>query len=213
LTKKKVETEKVKCPDCDAVYNTAKGLSTHRRYVHGYVSSTPKAVWSRSQAAKAVKKPAPLQCADCDFKAKTPQSLIWHRVKAHDPANLKCPHCPFVASWKGGLTYHMKRAHSPVRDAAAGTPEIQPQPIANGKRKYTRRDIEQPAQAHAILIARPNGHAQESHAAPDGIPEGTLALALGRFQELCRSIAFEHDLPPRLFTSRLAGLIYAATVR
>lgn len=45
------------------------------------------------------------------------------------------------------------------------------------------------------------------------IPDGALAVALGRFQELCRSFAFEYDLPPRLFTSRLTQLISASSVR
>ena len=41
----------------------------------------------------------------------------------------------------------------------------------------------------------------------------TLAVAFGRFQELCRTFAVEYDLPPRMFTRRLIELISASQVR
>jgi hypothetical protein len=60
----------------------------------------------------------------------------------------------------------------------------------------------------------PNGHhREEKTVAASGIPEATLAVALGRFQELSRSMAYEFDLPPRLFTAQLATLIYRSTLR
>jgi uncharacterized C2H2 Zn-finger protein len=171
---------------------------------------TPNVIYARKlKAAPKPKGGDSLQCDQCTFRAKTKQALVWHRIAEHQPhANLKCPHCDFTAKWKGGLTLHVSKAHR------LDAPPAEPAPT-NGKRKYTRREIDQPA--HAIIVSsQANGlasHAQEGHPVTDGIPEGTLALALGRFQELCRSIAFEHDLPPRMFAARLAGLIYAATVR
>jgi hypothetical protein len=41
----------------------------------------------------------------------------------------------------------------------------------------------------------------------------TVAVAFGRFTELCRSFAFEYDVPPRLLARRLAELIHAQALR
>jgi hypothetical protein len=68
----------------------------------------------------------------------------------------------------------------------------------------------------ALTIETRNGnHPQASHDSANGyaIPEGTLALALGRFQGFSVAMATEFDLPPKLFTTELARLIYHASVR
>jgi hypothetical protein len=181
-------------------FSSAGILAMHRAKKHGVAGQGRTALYAhlREQAA---------------------QGLL---VKTIDPNNpLQCQKCGYPAKSKNGLGVHLGATHKltlaenvsvPATEIATTT---QP-PTSNGKRKYTRRAIE-PAQSQAIVLSyASNGHhhpTQEAHPAPDGIPEATLALALGRFQELCRSIAFEHDLPPRLFTSRLAGLVYATSVR
>lgn len=43
--------------------------------------------------------------------------------------------------------------------------------------------------------------------------EAALAVAFGRFKELCASVAFEYDLPPRSFTSKFIELIHSETLR
>lgn len=65
----------------------------------------------------------------------------------------------------------------------------------------------------AIQKVRQNHHQHRFDNGELTIPEGALAVAFGRFQELCRSFAFEYDLPPKLFTSRLTQLISASAVR
>lgn len=194
---------KVKCPDCAAEYDTAKGLSSHRRAKHGYVSKNKYAVALREGTKP--KKADPLKCDQCSFVAMNVPEMTWHTAKVHDM--LKCDTCGFVAQWPGGLTNHQRKSH----------PEKYPTPVSAKNHRLIvkqRRAIDHPKKIQTIIVrpAASNGH-QEAHVAPDGIPEATLAVALGRFQELCRSIAFEHDLPARMFASRLAGLIYASTVR
>ena len=114
-----------------------------------------------------------------------------------------------------------KKRQTQIAATAAATPEPAPPVSAEvvamttqPKRKYTRRKtgLENIPQT-AITSAGANRSNQESHFASDGIPEATLALALGRFQGLCASIATEFDLPPRSFAQRFAALIYSATVR
>jgi len=216
LPRKKVPTPKVKCPDCDAEYATAKGLSSHRRAAHGYVSQNKFAVYTREskerkkqpeQAALAALR-TPLTCDQCDFQAKNVSSLTWHKARIHTPhKDLKCDLCGFVAKWPGGLTYHKRKTHGEANPTPEKTTKFDAK---------SRRAIVHSEKTQTIVVSAPatsNGHHQETHTPPDGIPEATLALGLGRFQELSRSIAFEHDLPPRMFAARLAGLIYAATVR
>ena len=198
---------KVKCPDCAAEYDTAKGLSSHRRAKHGYVSKNKYAVALREGTKP--KKADPLKCDECGFVAMNVPEMTWHTAKVHTPHDmLKCDTCGFVAQWPGGLTNHQRKSH----------PEKYPTPVSAKNHRLIvkqRRAIDHPKKTQTITVrAASNGH-QEAHVAPTGdpIPEATLAIGLGRFQELSRQLAFEFDLPPRLLTSRLAGLIYAATVR
>jgi hypothetical protein len=64
-----------------------------------------------------------------------------------------------------------------------------------------------PAKAEVVKPRR-----EEGQFTPNGY-EIPLAIALGRFQELCRGLAFEHDVPERLFAQRLAELVYRSQVR
>ena len=209
MSKKKEATPKVKCPECDAEYDTTKGLSSHRRSAHGYVSQNKYLVALRKRGP-VPKKADPLKCDQCGFVAENVPQMTWHTAKVHTPHNtLKCDDCGFVAQWPGGLTNHRRKSH----------PEKYPTPVEAKNHRLIvkqRREIANPKKIQAITVrpATSNGH-QEAHVAPTGdpIPEATLAIGLGRFQELSRQLAFEFDLPPRLLTSRLAGLIYAATVR
>ena len=147
-----------------------------------------------------------VKCPDCDGMF-FPPGLGPHRARMHGakakPAiilrgsqhpNLKgefpCPECSFVAKWTGGLKNHM-RTHLKKRSES----------------------LERPAKTEIVKTRRVNGASEEGHFAANGIPEATLALALGRFQGFCTSMAAEFDLPPRLFASRLAELIYRSQVR
>jgi hypothetical protein len=135
-----------------------------------------------------------------------------------------CPHCPKTFKAKTGLGSHL-RTHgvagtSPTtvkyreqRDAraarsavavAAAVPPVKP----SHKRKYTKRstEIANLPQAQDRISRQP--HPQDRTAS--GIPETTLAVAYGRFTELCNSMANEFDLPPRTFAAQLATLIARA---
>ena len=83
------------------------------------------------------------------------------------------------------------------------------------KPKKGAHKTERPTKALALS----NGHARQIEAQAvveghtDAVPDALVALTTGRLQELCRSIAYEHDLPPRLLTARVATLFYASSVR
>ena len=108
---------------------------------------------------------------------------------------LHCQLCDFKAATRSGLSLHMRKKHS----------------IITAKRSHK---IERQADQTSILIptkteareAQPEGNS-------DGIPDSLVAVTSGRFIELCRSVAFEYDLPPRLFAARVAAFVYGTQVR
>jgi uncharacterized C2H2 Zn-finger protein len=229
LKKKALAENPLKCPECGHVSQSKALLGVHRRMKHGILGMSIAAIHDREKKAArengavAIDPNNPLQCQLCGLIARNGQGLSVHKNAAHPVENqpketsalqvpipvidrsdpLQCQFCDFKAMMKSGLSHHMTRIHGA------------PPSLKSHNRK--RREIE-PTQA--IEIAPTNGsknnvlHAsEESHVVTDGIPEATIAVAYGRFRELCRSIAYEHDLPERLFTRRVASLVYAASLR
>jgi uncharacterized C2H2 Zn-finger protein len=208
---------KFKCPDCGARFKTVQMMTIHRRKAHGVLGQSQSSIAKRLlENPQPVANPAPNQCKFCSFQAKSKAGLSLHIHTYHVPkeevkpltgvqkransvdrlrGSYPCPQCDFVAKWTGGLSLHMRKIH--LEGSVA---------------------IERTTKAEVTAITRTSRAAQEeSHAAPNGyapsIPEGTLALALGRFQGLCQSMAVEFDLPPRLFAARLAELVYRSQIR
>lgn len=249
---------KFACPDCDATFDYAKVLGSHRRLAHGIAGTSSAARTAQKRKAMRPKLTELHQCPDCDFKAVNKAGLTFHRMKNHGAASsytanpVQCPDCDFKAKDQAGLTIHRKTIHKAVSQSATAVAIRASDPLQctecgfratskiglanhlarihkilsqSGRAKLKREERAQlraakkgttiePAQTiTAVAITTNNGHHQEAHTPANGIPEGTLALALGRFQELCRSIATEHDLPPRSFAAQLARLIYATTLR
>lgn len=132
----------------------------------------------------------------CTAAYKLATGLGIHKLRAHG----------IPGQSKSALDARNYRARKAARLAAANP--------TTEKRKYTKRSTALVKTAEATPLANHNGNADSSHETAFGvIPQATLALALGRFQELSKSIAFEHDLPPRSFAAQLATLIYATQVR
>jgi uncharacterized C2H2 Zn-finger protein len=200
---------KIKCPDCPKTFATVQLMAMHRRQAHGVVGMSKSSLALRKQKeAKAHAPATPLSfpCTHCDLAFTTANGLAKHQSKTHGipgqsksaqqraakkalPTPLpqfRCEQCEFTAKSKGGLTHHVTAIHK--RSTALAPPrEEHPPHHANGK-----------AQGPTL---------------GDGIPEATLALALGRWQGFTQSMATEFDLPPKRFAARLAELIYATAVR
>lgn len=136
-----------------------------------------------------------IPCPDCG-KQYDPRGMhkhtAWHQRKAAPPAAapastetgpLKCDSCDFTAKSQRGLSLHQTTMHKGRKNAAK-----------NGQGNHHQ-------------LARIEA-AQTLHRSQ--IPETTLAVAYGRFIELCNSMAYEFDLPPRLFAAELATLINRA---
>lgn len=247
------------CPDCDATFDYAKVLGSHRRLAHGIAGTSSAARTAQKRKAMRSKLTNLQQCPDCDFKAVSKAGLTFHRMKNHGAASayttnpVQCPDCDFKAKDQAGLTIHRKTKHKAVSQSATAVAIRASDPLqcsecefraaskiglanhlarihkilSHSRRamhareeraqlKAAKKGLQiEPAQAVIVATASTsNGHhAEESHLTANGIPQGTLALALGRFQELCIGIATQHDLPPRSFTAELAKLIYATTLR
>ena len=216
MPRKKVPTPKVKCPDCDAEYPTPKGLSSHRRAAHGYVSQNKFAVYTRlskeRQKQPEIAALAPplrtlLTCDQCGFEAKNVSSLTWHKARLHTPhKDLKCDLCGFVAKWPGGLTYHKRKTHAEANPT--------PEKVAKFNAKL-RRPIVHSEKTQTIVVSAPatsNGHHPETYIAPDGISEASVAFTAGRVEELLHRVAAEYDVPARSFTARVIELVHAKTL-
>jgi uncharacterized C2H2 Zn-finger protein len=220
---------KPRCPECNALFATVQLLAMHRKKVHN-VEGTSKAHLA-AQALKAKREaeaaaptvaqivetktdslPVARSCPECGARFETPQLLGRHRKLEHGVQSavdqkrqarlnmtdgLPCPHCDFIAANKAGYSLHVNKQHADQTRSEGVT-------------------LEQSTQATRAIV-RTNGSAQpaahDGQAHPDGISEATLALALGRFQGLCQSMATEFDLPPRRFARELTRLIYAAQIR
>lgn len=118
------------------------------------------------------------------------------RVHTRLKGSFPCTHegCTFVAQWKGGLTHHQNATHGKNKRSL----------------QLAKPNLPQTASDSAGVN---HSNSQEVQFAPDSISEFTLAIAYGRFQELCRSVSFEFDVPPKLLTQRLTELIYRAQIR
>jgi hypothetical protein len=80
------------------------------------------------------------------------------------------------------------------------------------KRKYTKR-----SELATIPNEKANGHVNhtgngQAQAISHRIrAEAALAIAFGRFKELCAGVAYEYDLAPRTFAARLVELIHSSS--
>jgi uncharacterized C2H2 Zn-finger protein len=228
-------TKRPTCPECGKKYNSAKGLGFHRRVEHGVLgtaSSTVAAQKKRQRYLATFKRDAKgsILCPECG-EAFTATGISNHRKLKHglssaqqramalqiqpatvaviettaEPANpLKCSQCDFVAVNKRGIRVHVSTRHATVTQR-----EMQLQ------KRQARKNIE-PTETKAIVVSSSNGstdHRENWQGHTDGIPEALIAVASGRFTELCRSMAYEHDVPARLFAARVAAFVYATTIR
>ena len=219
---------KPKCPECGLPFVSNAILAMHRKNKHG-VEGTSKSTQAKLAAEQRMRKaavvvapPAPgpsLQCPECKVSFANIQKLTWHRKREHgitrvlaakpnhvdNGFGLKCSQCDFIAKTSGGLAVHA------AKHTRAGTTEITT--TTSVPAKSNRGTSIEHAKANRQL-ARTNGHShEEADFVTGGVPEATLAIAFGRFQGLCQSMAFEYDVPPKLFTSRLAELIFRSTLR
>lgn len=222
MTTKKAEFV---CPECNKAFEFAKTLGSHRRLTHGIAGTSASAIRAQKLKALAPPEPTSYRCPDCDFVAKANAGLTIHRKAKHGAASmsrtavairasdpLQCPECEFHAHNPGGLALHRLKQHGVVSERRS-TELRRLQQRFDAKKRGLPIEPAQTVTAVAVTSTSNGHHPQESHFVGNGIPQATLALALGRVQELCRSIATEHDLPPRSFAAELARLIHATTLR
>lgn len=230
---------KPKCPECDRRFGTNALLAMHRKRAHGVEGTSKSHLQAQSKKARLIDavveakpdqepitetpqttSPALLTCPECPATFTKAVELGKHRrfkhgvFGRHSDAQIRrqslersgggfpCTDCEFIATSVGGLSLHRGKQHLNA-----------PPPVENPHPKSRGTEL---ARTKATRPIAPNGnghHSEEAHFAANGIPEATLALALGRFQGLCQGMAVEFDLPPRLFASRLAELIYRSQVR
>jgi uncharacterized C2H2 Zn-finger protein len=210
------------CPECSRTFVSRTGMASHRRSAHGIAGSSTSSIWKAKNKGLPPEPKGPKKCPDCGFVAKDKAGLTIHRKARHGAASesatavairashpLQCPECVFIAKMIGGLKLHLRKTHGIIPPVSRDT-ELKR--LERQQRKQKGLTIEEP-QAVTTVAVTSNGHQATWEGHTDGIPEALIAVASGRFQELCRSMAYEHDVPPRLFASRVAAFVYGTTVR
>jgi len=186
--------QKQKCPECSSTFATVQVLAMHRKNKHGIEGTSASTAYLNKQRAK---KAAEAAAQSSSQVVDSPLAPVFGKHR--------CDQCSFETTTAHGLRVHVSTRHrvkkldaQQQQDQTTGGTSIERiEAAAPIKRAYTRR-----------AVREENGTNYS-----DGISEATLALALGRFQGFCASMAQEFDLPPRRFTARLVELIYAAQVR
>jgi hypothetical protein len=132
------------------------------------------------------------------FKCKQPGCEAEYNDNAHLGIHLRAKHG--IAGQSATAIHNRNLRHAAK---AAATQTTNPPT----KRPYTKRrelaTIPQEANGHVHHAS--NGQAQTLSRRFHS--EAALAVAYGRFTELCKSVAFEYDLPPRSFAARFLELI------
>jgi uncharacterized C2H2 Zn-finger protein len=208
------------CPECSANFSKSSLLGAHRRKTHGILGTSPAARYAQRQ--KALEPPqlkGPFPCEYCDFKAKDKGGLSNHQRAIHGDVSqsrtaiairasnpLQCPECTFVAGTVGGLGLHRLKQHGVVSERR----NTELKRLARLKKKGIQIA---PIQTITAVAVSSNGHHEETHVAPTGIPEAAIAFTAGRVEELLHRTAIEYDLSPRSFTARVIELVHAKTLR
>jgi len=115
LTTKPTPT-KHQCPECDAQYEDARGLGTHRRLKHGIAGSSAATLYYQKQKK--------------EKKKKDGKTSVHNRLKGQFP----CTHegCKFIAQWKGGLTNHLNTTHRNTKRSLQLAKQTLPPIASNG---------------------------------------------------------------------------------
>jgi hypothetical protein len=135
------------------------------------------------------------------------------------PTKHKCtqPGCEAEYNDKAHLGIHLRAAHGikgksknsikrrqKLKGAEKATAASTP------KRRYTKRSTTLATIPQEVNGNHTNGQVQAQTVPRRFHAEAALAVAYGRFQELCKGVAFEYDLPSRSFTARFIEFIHAA---
>jgi hypothetical protein len=135
------------------------------------------------------------------FKCTQPGCSAEYNDAAHLGIHLRAKHG--IAGQSANAIKNRELRHA----AKAAQAEAKPT-----KRKYTKRSNQ------LATIPETNGHINHSNGQAQAVSrrfhsEAAIAVAYGRFQELCKNVAFEYDLPPRSFTAKFIELIQSETLR
>ena len=117
----------------------------------------------------------------------------------------------------GAISSRKYRERQAAEAEAAGVPiaELPPRRIGRPPGSKTqKRSTQLASTAHAQNGHQPAHESNgQSYTDARGISDALVALTTGRVLEILRSAAYEHDLPPKLFTARVSELVYAASLR
>jgi hypothetical protein len=200
------------CPECNVgPYNTAKGLSTHRRVVHKIAGTASSTLSERkrkaAELAKANQAPTSNDSSSGNKKDRREEKREYRERKKKEALAAVALPAPVPLA-----------EHEPKSKASA-TKETKKNAHQLGKKRgpYKSRPAAQAADRKELSTTAPEvqgppqGPVYYDPRNPPRIPEATLLVAFGRFLEFSAGIAREYDLPQRQFTEELIASIRRST--
>ena len=177
-----------KCDQCDYIAHYAKVLGSHKRRAHGIMGTAESTLRNRQMKER--------------------------RGAAPPTGPFQCTHCGYISQSKAGLSNHLRSAHGDTSNHKPGyvrSTDFKTRLKSKGTKlaKLTPQTIVVARSQEAPATNHSEGHSDGIQTIPDSV----VAITTGRFQELCRSIAYQYELPEKLFAARVAALVYATTVR
>lgn len=209
------------CGKDDFTRKTAWG--SHRRIEHHIPGMSPSTVAAREKK-EAAEKAAAKEARAAARLAKKQLALVASPTKSPTEEiaeTFACDVCGregFIS--EHGVAIHKAQAH---RSKLVHSKQTTKGELVNGhakslKGRILEAETETETEAHtgrkkAGIQRYSDGEVQYTAHASSGISQTALAIGHDRFQELCKAIAIERDLPPRTYARELIQLIYAASIR
>jgi uncharacterized C2H2 Zn-finger protein len=179
------------CPECGDTFDTPQNLGKHRRGKHGVAGITSASIRRakvRQEALKAMLN-APQKKNGDSKKEKT----------------FRCPECGMKFNSPPGLGRHRQSVHG-----------------IRGKSKTAldnRKTQQEKKRSQLAKLPKATRHVNGTPANQEAITPSSdpydipVAIAFGRFREICAGMAAEFGLSSSMFAARFAELVYRSTLR
>jgi hypothetical protein len=192
----------LKCDLCGKEYKAATGLGIHKLRAHGIPGVSRSSGDYHKQKAKKQTAKAQFACDLCDRTFPRNSELGRHKLAKHG-----IPGMTYSSQWQRRKNEKLKQeAALAAQSHSTPTPKenIHALTVPPAKLGRPRKQKNITVNHHQTIIAV--GPLESSY-------EGPAAIAVGRFQEVCRSLAYQYELPEKLFAARVTELLYATQVR
>lgn len=198
------------CPACAFTSLTTKGMGSHIRANHPKIPSDRASLYALRIVPSVVTPVAP--------SPPPPAAPAKNSYTSH-PGSYPCPECDRVFKYPTALGNH-RRSHgvkgesktatySRKKELESTTQLVSP----NGKGQHHGATSAIERRSNEAAIEREAAARAEEERIRQACPDEIVVFAAGRITELCRSVAYEHDISPKLLAIRVAGHLHNQALR